>query len=146
MSRPDQERFEKFSSHFEAVDVQLEWFSAEHGLRLEKNLLRQPCRVLRLVGNPEYLVDISLSGHWLQLPFSADLPHSVSVIAYLEAGDGQSIYRMHSDLTRNEPFSRLQENLSNYLAGALRLIAEWSPETILRDGDRMPNLRKKYSV
>jgi hypothetical protein len=146
MSRPDQDRFEQFSRHFEAIDAEVETFSAEHRMHLDKNLLRQPGRVLRKKGNPEYLIDISLSGHWLKLPFSVDLPHTVSVIAYFEPTDGQFIWRMYSDLVRNEPFSVLRKNLPDYLTGAMKLIAQWSPEIILRDGDRMPNLKKKYAT
>src|SRR5438067_8443065 len=80
MIRPDQARFYQFSRHLELIDEEVYKFSAEHNLQLEKNLQRQPSRVLRMTDEPRRLLSVHLDGYWLKMRYEADLPHVVGAI------------------------------------------------------------------
>ena len=143
MTRPDQERFELFARHFEAFDADLDVFGNSHQFQLERNILRQPCRLLRRNGNPNYLIDISLAGHWREMPFEEDLPHDVAVFAYYEPPESQFIWKKSADIVRGQPFHILRHVLDQHLARGLKLINEWQANVILETRVRVENLKKK---
>lgn len=58
MRRPDQDRFDQHSRHFELIDDELERFSGEHEFDLVKNMYRTPCRMLVKPGNPHFNLEV----------------------------------------------------------------------------------------
>jgi hypothetical protein len=145
MKRPDQDQFDTFARHFEGVDAQLESFCKENNLRLEKNFLRQPGRVLKQEGSPTFLVDIALSEHWLKIKFEADMPHTITVVGYYEQPDSAYVWRIANEIVSRERFSILQDRILDHLQEAIRLIGEWTPEVIMQKGQRSENLKQKFS-
>jgi hypothetical protein len=146
MKRPDQDRFDAFSRHLDVLDGELSTYCALGGFELEKNLLRQPGRVLRRRGNPEFLIDVALSGYWLEMDFSDDLPHTITAIGYYERPGSMYVYRMARVIVANEPFSYLTRNLRNHLDSARELIANWSPQVMREHGERVENLRRIFGT
>lgn len=145
MKRPDQDQFDALARHFESIDGQLSSFCRNHNFKVEKNYLRQPGRTLKQEGNPQFLVDISLSEHWLKVNFEEDMPHTITAIGYYEPPDSAYVWRIAHEVVSRERFSILQKRLFNHLQEVLRLIGEWTPEVIMQQSQRSENLKKKYS-
>jgi hypothetical protein len=124
MMRPDQERFERFSRHFEMIDSEVNSFAKEHGFEVIKNLNRQPGRILRKQGNPLQLIDVFLDGHWLQLEYQEDLPHSVGVAVYYQPPQGKRLVKKLM-LVERQPFSLVRESLDSLLQTGLQLLDSW---------------------
>jgi hypothetical protein len=146
MRRPDQDLFDQFSRHFETIDADLTSFCLSNNLELQKNFLRQPCRVLRRKGNPEYLVDLAVDGYWREMEFSEDLPHSLLVMAYFEATDSDFVWRKSTDLAKGQKFSELRNHLLPLLERSVTYFEQWTPDVITREGEKLDNLKRKYGV
>jgi hypothetical protein len=124
MVRPDEDRFCRFSRHLEAIDDEIGYFCREHHLQLQKNLNRQPCRVLRSSGNPQFVIDLYLEGHWLSLDYREDLPHSVGVAAYYQPAQGKRLVR-RATVAERLSFSELRPRLGPILEESLALLKSW---------------------
>ncbi len=144
MKRPDQDRFDLFARHFESVDAYLVSFCKTNNLHLEKNFLRQPSRVLKREGNPQFLIDFALSEHWLKMDFAEDMLHTITAIGYYELPDSTDVWKITCEIIGQERFSMLKQKLPDYLDSAARLIREWTPEIIMQKGQRSENLKRKY--
>ena len=124
----------------------LEAFCAQHGLHLDKNALRQPCRVIRKPGNPNYLMDIHEEGVWHEMEYSEQLPHSVFAAAhYSSPEDSDWVYRVEHLIAHGHEFSSIRNDLGEYLSAWLALVNTWQPATILEQGRRHQNLAKNYN-
>lgn len=144
MKRPDQERFDMFAHHFETIDSLLREFSRIHGFQLEKNVYRQPCRILRRIGNPELLIDIYQDDHWLSVDYRTNLPHSIAAVAYYEPmEDPLSLWKLSEILLEHKPFSVVQEHLEECLKRAATLLGSWAPEIMMQRGQRLRNLKRE---
>lgn len=146
MKRPDQDRFDAFSKHFQVLDDELSAYCAANNFKLEKNLLRQPGRVLRREGNPHFLVDFSLSGYWLEMEFREDMPHTITAIGYYEPPESEYIWKISREIVTRELFSRIVANLRIHLDQACHFIGQWTPEVMLKGGERTENLANKFGV
>jgi hypothetical protein len=144
LRRPDEDLFELFSRHFERIDPVLERFAERHGFRLERNANRQPCRILRRSGNPEQLIDIYLDDHWLQVDYTKNLPHSIAAASFYEPDDHSSLWKLNEGLIEHQPFSVIQDRLEECLDRAAGVFASWTPELIMRRGERLRNLKREY--
>lgn len=132
MRRPDQDRFDLFTHHLESIDGELEQFRLEHKLRLDKNLNRQPCRVLRTTSNPERIIDIHLDGHWLTMEYQYDLPHNVGVAAYYRPSQGKRLYK-RATVVEHQPFSVIRANLTQILNASWAMLQSWPPPILTED-------------
>jgi hypothetical protein len=149
MKRPDQDRFDLFAVPFERMDQALQAFALEKNFELNRNVNRQPGRVLRKRGNPHYLIDIALEQYWLKVEYRDDLPLAVTAVAYYEPEqptENHLVYRIDKVVAQNETFSALLPKLHSYLNEALFAIEGWTPEVICRDGKSQENLRKKFGT
>jgi len=143
--RPDQDLFEQHSGHFGQIDAQLQEFCSRHGLRLEKNALRSPCRVIRQDGNPNYFLDIFQEGIWHEMSFSPDLPHSVLAAGHhTPPADDDWIYRVENVLACGQQFHSIIRDLSAYLESWLKLVEACTPDAIIAHGIKYENVAKKY--
>ena len=144
-ARIDQQRFDAFAEHLVVLDAKLQTFAANHDFALEINPFRQPCRYLRRPGNPHYLVDISLDRYWVSADLEEDMQHSVTAIAYYRPADEPDVvWRKAVVVMESLPFSQLVQLLDNALQDAVGLISQWSPETIMRSGEKQENLGFKF--
>ena len=146
MRRPDQDRFDAFAEHFDVLDEELIAFCHREDFKLERNSLRQPCRVLRREGNPHLLIDISLSKHWLEMELAEDMQHNVNAIAYYEVEGSDYIWKTSRRIVNEQAFSAIFKNCSNYLLEARNLFRIWTPDVILASGEQIQNLRRKFGV
>lgn len=145
MPRPDQAKFDLFAKTFEPLDEFLESFSREYDFQVQTNLNRQPCRVLTKGENPQYLIDLSYDSYWVETEFSADLTFSVTLIAYYTPpSSDEFILKTSIALAHESPFSLLRIDLKSYLEQAVKIINLWTPDFIIRNGERLVNLKKKY--
>src|SRR6266516_5155428 len=141
MPRPDQTKFDVFARPFEKIDEQLHSLSQGHSLLVEKDLNRQPCRVLKRPGNPHYLIDISYDDYWFETEFREGLPLSVSLVAYyIPPENDKFVWRMSTVLSEHLTLSAIGQNLKKILEEAILLIESWPPQRILREGQRSENL------
>jgi hypothetical protein len=136
LRRPDQTRFDLFVEHFETIDPQLQIFADKHGFTLEYNLHRQPCRILRRRGNPELVIGINMDDHWLYVEYSEKLPHSFGIATYYEPpADNLFVYRLRSDLAKQQTFSDICLHIDQYLETSAQLLQAWTPDIIMQDGE-----------
>jgi hypothetical protein len=143
--RPDQDLFDRHSAHFKLIDPALEAFCTHHGLRLDKNALRQPCRVIRIPGNPNYLLDIHEQDVWYSIEYNEQLPHSVLAVGHYSPPDeNDMVYRVEHLIAHGQDFGSIRNDLEHYLDVWLALVSEWVPETIRERGKLLTNLTKKY--
>jgi hypothetical protein len=146
MKRPDQDELEKYARDYKEIDPKLQDFCNRNNFDLEINAFRQPCRLLRRKGNPHFLIDISLSGYWREIPFEKNMPHSITAIAYYEPETGQFVWKLARELASKIPFSILEEKLDEYLEKACAEINQLTPTLIMEHGERMENLKRIYNV
>jgi hypothetical protein len=146
MKRPDQDRFDQFAKHFVSVDERLEQFGNKAGFRLERNLYRTPCKVLRKPGNPEQVFDFYLEDNWLTTEYEEDLPHTLAVASFFTPSQDDSvIFKMGVILVEHQPFAAIKVRLEELLNRGLGMLNSWTPDVIVAKGQRLENLRKKYS-
>ncbi len=145
MKRPDQDRFDMFARHFESLDAYLLPFCETEHFRLERNYFRQPSRVLKRDENPGFLIDISLSEHWLKMNFEEDMFHTITAIGYYEPPGSAYVWRLAHEIVGQERFSILQGRLSSHLKEALRVVSEWTSEIIMEKGQQSENLKRTFS-
>jgi hypothetical protein len=145
--RPDQEKLDKFTAIFVKIDRDLESFCAQNGYQLDKNLNRQPCRVLRKGSNPEYIVEIFLTENWFTADFSQNLVYSMVCCAYYTPPEQkQCRWKLDKVLLENVPFLVVEEKLRQELSAALKFISSWTADIIIQKGKRMDNLKHLYST
>lgn len=146
MKRPDEEKFLQHAQHFLVLDGELEVFCAQHGFTLDKNLHRTPCRVLRRGENPEQIIDIYQQGHWSEMDYRDDLPHTFALAAYYQASsDDLYLYKLEAIVSDNETFSGIVLHLSEYLTEGLGQLNSWTSEDFLLKGARIENLKKTFA-
>jgi hypothetical protein len=144
--RPDQEKLDTFTAIFVKIDRQLESFCAQNGYQLDKNLNRQPCRVLRKGSNPEYIIEIFLTENWLTTDFTENLVYSIVCCAYYTPPEHKQYrWKLDNVLLENVPFRVVEEKLRQELAVALKFISSWTDDIIIQKGKRMDNLKYLYS-
>jgi hypothetical protein len=146
MKRPDQDKFDMYARHYEKIDAKLRSYCEKNNCQLEINLLRQPFRVLRQDGNPEFLIDISLSGYWREVAFEENMNHDVTFLAYCEPPQSQFIWKLANELAVKLSFSILCDRLDGYLEEAFTQMNNLTPEIIMQKGERVENLKKKYGA
>jgi hypothetical protein len=145
MDRPDQLKFDSCAHPLEALDGQLDCLSPKYGFQIDRNLNRQPCRVLQMLGNPYYLVDISYDDYWVETEFRPDLPLSITLIAYYTPSDKDDFtWKMTAPLAAHVRFTDVERAFPEHLEHAFKLITSWDPKHILQEGQRCENLRKRY--
>jgi hypothetical protein len=144
MQRPDQEKFDQFAHPFKEIDGFLEDFCRSNDLILEVNLLRQPCRVLRWKRNESLFIDISYDDFWRDTEFDERLPQSIAAIGYYyPPNDEYWIWRHEKKIIQSRPFSEIKERLPAALGEAVRTLFSWTPDTMVREGQRQENIVKK---
>lgn len=132
MVRPDQAKFYLLSRQFELIDDRVYRFAVAHQLGLQKNLQRQPCRVLRLRGDPDRFIRIALDGHWFSMERRDDPPHSVAATAYHRLATGETLVK-EAALLQSQPFAAIAANLEPLLEEGLRLLQSWPAPVISQD-------------
>lgn len=133
-----QERLERLFAehvkHFEVLDAVLEDFATKHLFVLEKNQLRSPCRLLKRMGNPTYIIGISQEGNWHKIQYRDDLPHTIVVAAYLADETKEYYYEIREEIAYFVHFSTIVENLEQYLAEAMRYVKKWNAAVVRQEG------------
>lgn len=143
--RPDQAKFDTFAAIFNRIDGELESFCNLNNYKLDKNLHRQPCRVLRKGTNPEYIIEVFLDVNWFTIEFSENLPYSMGCCAYYTPPDNSKyIWKLDSRLLENVTFPVVQQKLPEKLPVALKTMIRWTPSVILSEGEKRENLRNRY--
>lgn len=148
MRRPDQNKFDLFVKHFEKIDPLLQNFADKHGLSLDINTNRYPCRILRKPpGNPSLLIEISMDDHWLDVEYDENLPHSLGIAAYyVPPTDELSRWGLSVNLVKHQTFSTICQTLEERLETALKQLESWTPDIIMERGKCFRNIQKEREL
>jgi len=145
--RPDQAKFDKFAAIFCKIDGELESFCKLNDYRLDKNSNRQPCRVLRKGDNLIFILEVFLVPYWLESEFTENLRYSMACCAYYTPPENPKyIWKLGHTLLENVTFDAIEKNLHDKLLLALDVVSQWTPSLIIQKGERLENLKRKYST
>jgi hypothetical protein len=143
--RPDQEKFDTYEKPFQAIDARLQALANQHGFQLERNLNRQPCRVLTKEGNPSLLVDLSYDDYWFETDYHDRLPLSVTAIAYYSLPTEEAfVWSKRAALAEHIAFPEMAAQLEEHLQRAFRELEKWDAPTVLSTGDKLANPAAVY--
>lgn len=92
------------------------------------------------------LIDISLSDYWREVPLNENMMHSMTLVAYYDPHNSLFIWKYANELLGKIPFSVLREKLDSCLEKAAEEINHLTPESIMKQGKQIENLKKKYNV
>jgi hypothetical protein len=125
--RPDQPRFDQFSVHLEAIDDVFDEFCRQRNLTCVRNPLRQPERDIRQEGNPTLIMGVWLSGYWLTMDYSTDMPHDFSIVATLKLPSGENLFK-EARLVKHQPFSYIVSRLEELMEQGWNELERWKQE------------------
>lgn len=138
MTRPDQEKFDRFAQQVLVLDDALAQFCNANGFEMEVNAYRTPSRVLRRQRRVMEIVDIYLDGDWRVIDYSECLPCVFGVCSYYETSDdGKKLYKIQKKLADESSFLSLALKLDAFLQESLRIFDEWTPGVVVADGEKI---------
>lgn len=145
MNRPDQERFDRFSGLFTVFDSELGRFCEANAFEMEINANRLPCRVLRRQRCSLELIGIYLDGDWKTLDYSDHRPCTFDICSYFEINDEkQKLYKIENNLCSEKSFAPMASKIEELLQQSLTIFDIWSPEFIMKAGEEIENLKRRY--
>jgi hypothetical protein len=143
--RPDDQRFNAFTTHLTELDPKLNAFARGNGFAVEINAFHQPCRYLRRPGNPYWLIVTELDKDWRVSQIERDMEHTVIAIAYyVPPNEPAAVWRKADTIAKSVPFSDLVARIDEILAEAMKVLNELSGASIMRSGTRQENFQFKY--
>lgn len=138
MLRPDSEQFENHAKEFEVLDSALNRFCELNGFKLERNLYRTPCRVLRKVGNPEQIIDIFQDGDWRTGPYNRNWTNTVGVASHFLPNQGDLYYlRLTDKVVSGLTLSSVMDDLEAILRQCLARLSGWTLQDFQKEGIRV---------
>jgi len=145
MRRPDQDRYNDFTTALTRIDAALVAFCRDYGFSMEENANRVPSRILRRGVEPQQVIDIYLEGEWRDMPLESPRFYAFVAGCYSkDVAEPCKLWHMKEDLLRGATLESLDLGLPALLDRSLSLFAEWSTGIVRRRGVEVPNFREIY--